>query len=120
MHEIVTLQLGHRANHVGTHFWNAQQSYFTYPSSGVSGQEQQQQQQNSRDDDDGVSPVDHDIHWRAGIGPVGEDTYTPRALIYDLKGGFGSMRVDGWDEGGNSGGEASGVESGNGNGNGAW
>ena len=24
MHEIVTIQLGHRANHVATHFWNTQ------------------------------------------------------------------------------------------------
>ncbi|MCJ1471228.1 mtDNA inheritance, partitioning of the mitochondrial organelle [Pseudocyphellaria aurata] len=104
MHEILTLQLGHRANHVGTHFWNAQESYFTYPgsSSGVSGH---------GSDDDGVSPVDHDVHWRAGIGPAGEDTYTPRVLIYDLKGGFGSMRVDGWEEGG---------DGGEGNGNGVW
>lgn len=36
--------------------------------------------------------VDHDVHFRAGVGPSGIETFTPRTLIYDLKGGFGSMR----------------------------
>jgi hypothetical protein len=30
--------------------------------------------------------------FRPGIAPDGSDTFTPRALIYDLKGAFGSMR----------------------------
>ncbi len=35
--EIVTLQIGHYANHVGTHFWNAQEALFDYsPSPRVS------------------------------------------------------------------------------------
>ena len=50
-----------------------QESYFTY-----SGQEE--------------SPVDHDISFRPGIGADGADTYTPRTLIYDLKGAFGTLR----------------------------
>ena len=96
MHEIVTIQLGHRANHVATHFWNTQviphdqspklrhltytcptprqESYFTYDSTQAS------------------SPVDHDVHFRPGLGARGEETYTPRTLIYDLKGGFGGLR----------------------------
>ncbi|KAJ4292025.1 mtDNA inheritance, partitioning of the mitochondrial organelle [Kalmusia sp. IMI 367209] len=49
------------------------ESYFTYPS-------------------EPESPVNHDIHFRAGIAPDGSDTFTPRTLIYDLKGAFGSMR----------------------------
>ncbi|KAI9887521.1 MAG: mtDNA inheritance, partitioning of the mitochondrial organelle [Watsoniomyces obsoletus] len=73
MHEIITLQLGQRSNYVATHFWNTQESYFTY---------------SAKDE----SMVDHDVHFRAGSGPTGVDTYTPRTLIYDLKGGFGSMR----------------------------
>ncbi len=51
----------------------SQESYFTY-----SGQEE--------------SPVDHDVSFRPGIGADGNDTYTPRTLIYDLKGGFGTLR----------------------------
>ncbi|KAF6218074.1 hypothetical protein HO133_006486 [Letharia lupina] len=73
MHEILTIQLGHRANYVATHFWNTQESYFTYDSTQA-------------------SPVDHDVHFRPGIGARGEETYTPRTLIYDLKGGFGGLR----------------------------
>ncbi|RDW90120.1 misato family protein [Aspergillus mulundensis] len=73
MHEILTLQLGQRANYLATHFWNIQESYFTY-----SGQEE--------------SPVDHDVHFRPGVGADGGETYTPRTLIYDLKGAFGTLR----------------------------
>lgn len=50
-----------------------QESYFSY-----AGQEE--------------SPVDHDVSFRPGIGADGADTYTPRTLIYDLKGGFGTLR----------------------------
>ncbi|TKA70077.1 hypothetical protein B0A55_09000 [Friedmanniomyces simplex] len=73
MHEIITLQFGQQANYIGTHYWNTQESYFTY-----AGQED--------------SPVNHDISFRAGIGANGDDTYTPRTLIYDLKGAFGTLR----------------------------
>lgn len=68
MHEIITIQLGHYANFVGTHFWNTQESYFTYGES------------------EEPSPVDHNIHFRAGLGVGNVETFTPRALIYDLKG----------------------------------
>ncbi|KAI9730252.1 MAG: Protein misato 1 [Cirrosporium novae-zelandiae] len=73
MHEIITLQLGQRSNYLGTHFWNAQESYFTYSSNEE-------------------SPIDHDVHFRPGIGVDGGETFTPRTVIYDLKGGFGSLR----------------------------
>ena len=36
--------------------------------------------------------MNHDICFRAGINAKGEETYTPRTLIYDLKGGFGGLR----------------------------
>ncbi|KAJ6439995.1 phosducin [Purpureocillium lavendulum] len=73
MHEIITLQLGNLSNYTATHFWNAQESYFTY------GDQQQ-------------SPVNHDVHWRAGVGHDGAETFLPRTVIYDLKGGFGALR----------------------------
>lgn len=53
----------------------AQESYFTY------GQDEE-------------SPVDHDIHFRPGVGSDGSETYTPRTVIYDLKGAFGTLRRD--------------------------
>lgn len=74
MHEILTIQLGHRANYLATHFWNTQESYFTY------------------DPTEAPSSIDHDVHFRPGLGYRGEETFTPRTLIYDLKGAFGSMR----------------------------
>ncbi|RYO74789.1 hypothetical protein DL766_006415 [Monosporascus sp. MC13-8B] len=38
------------------------------------------------------SPVDHDVHFRPGLGADGTETFMPRTVIYDLKGGFGSLR----------------------------
>lgn len=36
--------------------------------------------------------MNHDVHWRPGLGADGSETFMPRTVIYDLKGGFGSMR----------------------------
>lgn len=72
MREVVTLQLGNLANHTATHFWNAQESYFTYG-------------------DSKPSVVDHNIHWRAGVGHDGSDTFLPRTVIYDLSSNFGAL-----------------------------
>lgn len=52
---------------------SSQESYFTY-----SDQEE--------------SPVDPNIHWRPGVASDGSDTFLPRTVVYDLKGGFGSLR----------------------------
>ncbi|KAI7366752.1 tubulin nucleotide-binding domain-like protein [Hortaea werneckii] len=73
MHEIVTLQFGQQANYIGTHYWNTQESYFTY-----AGQDE--------------SPINHDKSFRPGVGADGSETYSPRTLIYDLKGAFGTLR----------------------------
>ncbi|KAK7712531.1 mtDNA inheritance, partitioning of the mitochondrial organelle [Diaporthe eres] len=73
MHEIITLQLGQQSNYLATHFWNAQESYFTY----------------GENED---SAIDHDVHWRPGLGADGSETFMPRTVIYDLKGGFGSLK----------------------------
>ncbi|KAK4650430.1 mtDNA inheritance, partitioning of the mitochondrial organelle [Podospora pseudocomata] len=74
MHEIITLQLGQQSNYLATHFWNTQESYFTY----------------SENDE---PLIDHDVHFRPGLSPDGKtETYMPRTVIYDLKGAFGSMK----------------------------
>ncbi|KAI1755368.1 tubulin domain-containing protein [Xylaria castorea] len=73
MREIITLQLGQQSNYVATHFWNAQESYFTYGA-------------------DEESPVDHDVHFRPGLSADGTETFMPRTVIYDLKGGFGTLK----------------------------
>ena len=50
MKEVLYFQAGPLANHVGTHFWNTQESYFTY--------------------DDGHDPlVFHDRSFREGLTP---------------------------------------------------
>ena len=72
MREIVTVQLGRRANYLSTHFWNTQESYQTFAP-------------------DPPSPVNHDIHFRQGSGPDGSETYLPRTVIYDFKPEFGSL-----------------------------
>ncbi|PSR83777.1 tubulin domain-domain-containing protein [Coniella lustricola] len=94
MHEIITLQLGQQSNYIATHFWNTQESYFTYA-------------------DNEESPINHDIHWRPGLGADGSETYMPRTVIYDLKGGFGSLKklnalYDVTESGENANGDASG------------
>ncbi|KAF2396411.1 tubulin nucleotide-binding domain-like protein [Trichodelitschia bisporula] len=73
VHEIVTLQFGPQSNYLGTHFWNAQESYFTYG-------------------DEDQSVIDHDIHFRPGLAPDNTETFTPRALLYDLRDCFGTLR----------------------------
>ncbi|KAI8958976.1 tubulin nucleotide-binding domain-like protein [Daldinia sp. FL1419] len=73
MREIITLQLGQQSNYLANHFWNVQESYFTYGA-------------------DDESPIDHDVHFRPGIGSDGSETFMPRTVIYDLKGGFGTLR----------------------------
>ena len=47
MREIIYIQAGQLSNFIGTHFWNAQESYFTY-----------------EEGDD--SFVDHDVSFREG------------------------------------------------------
>ncbi|ORZ01731.1 tubulin domain-domain-containing protein [Syncephalastrum racemosum] len=75
MREVITLQFGTLANYVGTHFWNTQEAYFTYG-----------------DEQTDTRSIEHDVLYRAGMTATGTETYTPRALVYDLKGGFGSLQ----------------------------
>ncbi|KAF8483626.1 tubulin nucleotide-binding domain-like protein [Russula ochroleuca] len=72
MKEIIYIQAGNISNHVGTHFWNAQQSYFIYS-------------------EDKEILVDHDVSFREGVSPRGEPTYCPRVLQFDRKANFGSL-----------------------------
>lgn len=60
----------------------SQESYFTYG--------------------DEKPPVDHDVHWRQGLGAAGEETFLPRTLVYDFRGSFGALNKSNplYDEGG--------------------
>lgn len=54
MKEILYIQAGSLANYVGTHFWNTQETYFTYGSE-------------EDDDDKGEPLVSNDVSFREGL-----------------------------------------------------
>ncbi|KII83792.1 hypothetical protein PLICRDRAFT_119052 [Plicaturopsis crispa FD-325 SS-3] len=72
MKEILYIQAGSLANYVGTHFWNTQESYFTYG-----------------DDEDPI--VSHDISFREGLTDKREPILCPRLLVFDRKTNFGTL-----------------------------
>lgn len=76
--EIITLQIGHYANFVGTHWWNIQESSFCYDASKSSDIQ-----------------INHDILFREGMNPRGEVTYTPRLIAVDLKGSLKTLKQEG-------------------------
>ena len=80
--EIIYLSFGSIANHVSTHFWNEQQSYFSYDAP---------EREGDRDERD-EPLVDHDISFKAGRGVHGDDTYSPRAILFETQQEFGSLR----------------------------
>jgi len=77
--EILTLQLGHKANYLATHFWNSQ---VFLSLNAANAQEASFDYENTNE----KPIIDNDVHFRAGVGQEGIETYTPRTLIYDLKG----------------------------------
>ncbi|KAJ7166314.1 Misato segment II tubulin-like domain-containing protein [Mycena crocata] len=72
MKEILYIQAGSQANYAGTHFWNTQESYFTYG-----------------DEEDPLTA--HGISFREGLNQKGEPTYCPRLLAFDHKAQFGTL-----------------------------
>jgi len=83
--EIIHLSLGTYSNHISTHFWNQQQSYFDYS-------DDPQGLNADQEDTRPVPLVDHDVSFRAGIGYNGVETYTPRALIFDTLDQMGGLK----------------------------
>ncbi|KAH3689014.1 hypothetical protein WICPIJ_000013 [Wickerhamomyces pijperi] len=73
MQEVLTLSLSQRSNNLTTHFYNAQESYFEYTKT-------------SSD-----SSNDPTVHFRPSLQSNNTVNYHPRALIWDLNGGFGSL-----------------------------
>lgn len=72
--EVITLQIGHYSNFVGTHWWNIQESSFCYDPNASFQQE-----------------INHDVLFREGLTLLGEQTYTPRLLMFDLKGSLKNL-----------------------------
>lgn len=77
--EVITLQIGHFANSIGTHMWNVQESSFCYGATGAAG----------------VKEIDSDVLYREGRTLLGDVTYTPRLIAVDLKGSLNTLRPDG-------------------------
>uniref|UniRef100_A0A8D0HKW2 Protein misato homolog 1 n=1 Tax=Sphenodon punctatus TaxID=8508 RepID=A0A8D0HKW2_SPHPU len=75
----VTLQLGHYAGCVGAHWWGLQEAAFCYsPEAGPQERE-----------------ISHDALFRAGQTLQGQETYTPRLVLMDLKGSLNSLKREG-------------------------
>lgn len=77
MHEIIHLSLSAQANHLSTHFYNQQESYFVFDKKDVNKK----------------SHVNPSVLFRAGVATDGRTpTFTPRTLIWDMRGGYGSLK----------------------------
>ena len=70
----MTFQLGGVANHVGTHWWSLQEAGFIYDPALLPQKE-----------------VENDILFRSGLNPRGQETYTPRLLLCDVR---SALRTD--------------------------
>ncbi|KAK2887762.1 hypothetical protein Q8A67_015990 [Cirrhinus molitorella] len=75
--EVVTLQLGHYSNFIGTHWWNLQDAALVY------------------DSDFPASELQSDVMFREGLTLGGHVTYTPRLIAMDLKGSLQTLRKEG-------------------------
>ena len=76
--EIVTLQVGGVANHVGTHWWNLQEAGFIYDPAQIA-----------------LKEVENDILFRQGLTIKGEETYTPRLVLFDVISSLPSLTEQG-------------------------
>ena len=72
--EVITLQFGHYANFAGTHLWNLQESSFCYDPK-----------------EEYFDEINHDCLYREGLTLSGQETFTPRVVLFDLKGSLGTL-----------------------------
>ncbi|XP_034017414.1 protein misato homolog 1 [Thalassophryne amazonica] len=75
--EVITLQLGHYSNFVGTHWWNLQDASLSY------------------DPETPLGEIQSDVVFREGQTMGGHVTYTPRLIAMDLKGSLRTLRQEG-------------------------
>lgn len=80
-HEVITLQLGSFANYVGAHYWNFQDELLGL--------------QEQADGRGAASQIDSDVLFRRGETLAGEGTYTPRLVLWDLRGALGGASAGG-------------------------
>ncbi|XP_029791869.1 protein misato homolog 1 isoform X2 [Suricata suricatta] len=77
--EVLTLQLGHFAGFVGAHWWNQQDAALCAPTG-------------AKEPPGELCP---DVLYRTGQTPHGQETYTPRLILMDLKGSLSSLKQEG-------------------------
>ncbi|XP_035537688.1 protein misato homolog 1 [Morone saxatilis] len=75
--EVITLQLGHYSNFVGTHWWNLQDAALSY------------------DPETPLGDIQSEVVFREGQTLGGHVTHTPRLIAMDLKGSLRTLRQDG-------------------------
>lgn len=75
--EVITLQLGHYSNFVGTHWWNLQDASLSY------------------DPETPPGDIQSDVVFREGQTLGGHVTHTPRLIAMDLKGSLRTLRQQG-------------------------
>ncbi|XP_029298731.1 LOW QUALITY PROTEIN: protein misato homolog 1 [Cottoperca gobio] len=75
--EVITLQLGHYSNFVGTHWWNLQDASLSY------------------DPETSPGEIQSDVVFREGRTLGGHVTHTPRLIAMDLKGSLRTLRQEG-------------------------
>ncbi|KAM9496034.1 protein misato homolog 1 [Clarias gariepinus] len=75
--EVLTLQIGHYSNFVGTHWWNLQDASLCY------------------DPDVPPDELRSDVLFREGLTQKGHVTYTPRLIALDLKGSLQTLKQEG-------------------------
>ncbi|XP_020021743.1 protein misato homolog 1 isoform X2 [Castor canadensis] len=77
--EVLTLQLGHFAGFVGAHWWNQQDAAL-------------HQTTDAKESPGELCP---DVLYRTGRTLHGQETYTPRLILVDLKGSLSSLKEEG-------------------------
>uniref|UniRef100_A0A8C6CZB4 Protein misato homolog 1 n=1 Tax=Moschus moschiferus TaxID=68415 RepID=A0A8C6CZB4_MOSMO len=77
--EVLTLQLGHFAGFVGAHWWNQQDAALCRPI-------------DAKEPPGELCP---DVLYRTGRTLHGQETYTPRLILMDLKGSLSSLKQEG-------------------------
>ncbi|XP_042202100.1 protein misato homolog 1 [Callorhinchus milii] len=77
--EVLTLQLGHYSNFVGSHWWNIQDSNLYYDA----------------EVKDPYCEISNNVLFREGQTQHGQTTYTPRLILLDLKGSLNSLKQEG-------------------------
>uniref|UniRef100_A0A2K5DHQ9 Protein misato homolog 1 n=1 Tax=Aotus nancymaae TaxID=37293 RepID=A0A2K5DHQ9_AOTNA len=77
--EVLTLQLGHFAGFVGTHWWNQQDAALG----------------RATDAKEPPGELCPDVLYRTGRTLHGQETYTPRLILMDLKGSLSSLKEEG-------------------------